>query len=520
MVAGTVRGDRSAQAGRWDALRCDRAAALLAGATTLFHIATAGGYGIFRDELYYVANSWHLDWGYVDHPPMVAVLAWLVRHTLGTSLLALRLLPAAAAGMLVLLTAAMARHLGGGRFAQVLASLSVALAPIYLSLFSIFSMNAFDLLAWAALALVLLRILKIGDGRLWIVFGAIAGLGLQNKISVAFFGFGVAVGLVVAREWRHLRDPRLWLGAGLAAVLFAPHVVWQAANGWPTIEFVRRASEFKNVAYSPADYLGQQALMMNPVALPLWAAGLGYLLFASAARQYRALGLAFLAVLLLMLTQNAKPYYLAPAYPVLLAAGAVWLDRVAGPTRSLRAASLAALAASGVLFAPLAKPLLPVDAYVAYASALGVAPESGERHELGRLPQFFADMHGWRELAHAVAEVHRTLPPEEQAAACVFGQNYGQAGAIDFFGRSLGLPPAISGHNSYWLWGPRGCDGRVLIIIGGDPGDHREVFASVTPAGRFQCRYCMPYEADQVLWVGRGLKLPLAEAWPSVKHFD
>jgi hypothetical protein len=506
----------------WKARGPAGAALALAAATTLLHLATAGGYGIFRDELYYLANAQHLDWGYVDHPPLVALLAWLVRHTLGTSLLALRAVPAIAAGVVVLLTTLLVRQLGGGRWAPVLAGAAVALAPVYLSLFTILSMNAVDLVVWAGLALVLARILATGDGRLWLVFGAVAGVGLQNKVSVLFFGFGAAVGLVAAREWAHLRDRRLWLGGGLAALLFAPHVIWQVAQGWPTIEFMIRAATFKNVALGPLAFVGEQVMMLNPVAAPLWVGGLGYLLAGRSMRPFRALGFAYLAVLLVMLTQNAKSYYLAPIYPVLFAAGAVLVERASRGSRLawLTPASVAAILASGLAFAPLAKPLLPVEAYVSYASALGVGPSSSERHHLGRLPQFFADMHGWRELAEAVAEVHRALPPEERAAACVFGQNYGQAGAIDFFGPSLGLPPAISGHNSYWLWGPRGCDGRVLIIIGGDPGDHREVFASVTPAGRFQCRDCMPYESDQVLWVGRGLTRPLAEVWPGVKHFN
>jgi hypothetical protein len=506
----------------WDAFRCDRTAALLAAAITLVHLATAGGYGIFRDELYYLACSRHLDWGYVDHPPMVAALAWLVRHTLGTSLLAIRLLPALAAGITVVLTAAIARQLGGGRFAQLLAGLAVALAPQYLGMLSIFSMNAVDLVVWTGLALVLVVILKRDDRRMWLLFGAIAGLGLENKLSVLFLGFGVAAGLVAARQWRHLRDHRLWLGAGLAALLVAPHIAWQAIHGWPTAEFVRRATETKNVAFSPADFFAQQVLIMNPAALPLWLAGLGYLLFAAGGRPYRALGFAYLFVLLLMLTQNAKPYYLSPIYPMLLAPGALVVERAAQARRWgwLRPASLTVLAASGALFAPLAKPLLPVDTYVRYAATLGIEPGTDERHRLGRLPQFFSDMHGWRELAEAVAKVHRALPAGDRARACVFAQDYGQAGAIDFFGPDLGLPRAISGHNSYWLWGPGDCDGSVIIVIGGQRDDLAPLFDHVEEGGLFECRDCMPYENGLILWVARGLRVPLAGAWPRVKHFD
>jgi hypothetical protein len=223
-----------------------------------------------------------------------------------------------------------------------------------------------------------------------------------------------------------------------------------------------------------------------------------------------------------MMTQNAKPYYLAPIYPALLAAGAVVVERTARARgwALLRPAALLAIGVSGAVLAPLAKPLLPVDTYARYAAALGIAPGTDERHQMGRLPQFFADMHGWEDLAEAVAKVQRGLPAEERDRLCVFAQNYGEAGAIDFFGPRLGLPHAISGHNSYWLWGPGACDGQVVLVIGGDREDLDRAFAEVVQGGRFDCNDCMPYEDDQILWVARGARRPIEEVWPGVKHFD
>jgi hypothetical protein len=310
------------------------------------------------------------------------------------------------------------------------------------------------------------------------------------------------------------------LGGALAALLFAPHVVWQVAHGWPTLEFVRRATELKNVALSPLGFLAQQVLLINPVLLPLWAGGLGFLLLAPAARRFRALGWAYPAILLVMLGQNAKPYYLAPIYPVLLAAGAVLLERAAAGRAWLLSGAVALVGLSGAVFAPLAKPLLRVDDYVAWRDALGVTPSSDERKELGRLPQFFADMHGWRGLAASVAAVYRDLPEEDRRRACVFGQNYGHAGAVDYFRGIYDLPPAVSGHNSYWLWGPGECSGEVLIVIGGRRSDHERGFEEVREAGHVACQDCMPYEDDLTLYVARRLRAPLGEAWPRVKHFD
>ncbi|NWF85512.1 MAG: glycosyltransferase family 39 protein [Bryobacteraceae bacterium] len=514
------QGSKGAGAGAVEPLA--RSVLILAAVVAAFHLSTTGGYGIFRDELYYLACARRLDWGYVDHPPLVALMAWAVTHTLGTSLFALRLLPALSAGAAVLLAGATAREMGGGRFAQLLAGVAAALAPQYLGMMSIYSMNALDVVIWAALMLVFARILRTGDGRWWWAFGALAGIGLQNKLSVLMLGFGVAAGLAAARQWKLLLDRRLWCGAVLAAVIFLPHVIWQASNGWPTVEFVRNATQYKNVAFSPLGFFGQQVLMMNPVAAPLWLGGLGYVLFARRARPFRAVGAAYLAILLLMLTQSAKPYYLSPVYPALFAAGAAAVEGLKGIKgwAWARPVSLAAIGITGALFAPLAKPLLPVDQYAAYAGALGLRPASDERKEMGRLPQHFADMHGWRELAEAVAGVHNALPPGERERGCVFGQNYGQAGAIEFFGPPLGLPTAISGHNNYWLWGPGKCDGSIIIVIGGEREELGRSFEQVSEGGRYTCADCMPYEAEKILWVARGLRQPLAEVWPRVKHFD
>ncbi len=366
-----------------------------------------------------------------------------------------------------------------------------------------------------------------GDPRLWIAFGAVAGLGLQNKLDVGLLGVGLAVGLLLSRRWEVLRDRRLYAGGALAVLLFLPHVLWQATHGWPTREFVANAQAGKINALGPLEFVLAQPMMVGPVAFLFAFAGLGWLLAARAARPFRPLGWAIVVVLAVFALSVSKPYYFAVAFTVLFPAAGTALEawtagpRFARPARARLARAVAMIAAVSILFAaPLAKPLLPVDDFVRYAAALGIEPGSDENHRLGRLPQFFADMHGWRELARATARVHSALPPEDREKACVYGNNYGQAGAIDFFGPELGLPPAVSGHNSYWLWGPGSCTGEVLLILGGPLEDHVGDFASVEPGGHFDCQDCMPYEDDLTIWVARGLKAPLAQAWPGVKHYN
>jgi len=494
---------------------------VVAGVAFLFFLATAHGYGIFRDELYYLACSEHVGLGYVDQPPLIAWITWIVRHTLGTSLLALRAVPAAALGATILAAAWTARELGGGRFAQGLTAVCVAVAPIYLALFTILSMNAFDVLLWTLALAILVRTLGSDRPRLWLAFGAVVGIGLENKLSVLFLGFGVVVGLLLTPARRHLRTPWPWLGGLLATLLFAPHVGWQVTHGWPTLEFIRNATAHKNLPLSPLEFLGAQLLGLNPAAAPLWIAGLAALLLAAWARPWRALGWAYLAVLAVMLLQHAKPYYLSPVYPVLLAAGAVTVERASlARRRWLRPAAVTVVILVGAVVAPLAKPLLPEDTLVAYAHALGRAPSSDERQRLGRLDQFFADMHGWPELARSVARVVDALPPADRARVCIYAQNYGEAGAIDLFGPALGLPKAISGHNSYWLWGPRGCDGSVVVVIGGGRDGLDRVFASVEPAGVHHAKDVMPYENDLTIWVCREPKVPIEQLWPEVRHYN
>lgn len=494
----------------------------LAAVTAIAHLLTAQDpLGIFRDELYYVACARHLDWGFVDQPPLTALVTRISIAVLGSSLFALRVLPALAGGGAVFFAAMIAREMGGDRFAQALTGAVSALAPVYVALFGYLSMNAYDVLIWSALVFVAARTLRTGDTRGWIAFGALAGIGLQNKISVLFLGFGIAVGLVFGRDWRQLRSPRLWIGGALAGALFAPYVVWNAAHGFPTLTFMHNATQFKNMPLSPVAFLAEQALQMNPLVAPLAIAGLVWLIVAKSARPWRAIGWAFLAILSLLIFQRAKAYYLSPAYSLVLPAGAVVLERV---TRGrigawVRVGAVTAVVGTGLFLAPLGKSLLSADGLVAHMERVGIAPSPMERQEMGRLPQFFADRLGWSELAETVGDVTSSLSPGERERVCVFGQNYGHAGAIDYHRESFDLPPAISGHNSYHLWGPGECTGDVMIVIHGERERLLELFEDVELAATFRCDDCMPYEGEKPIWVCRGMRMPVSELWPRIGNY-
>ena len=376
------------------------AAGMLAGlalAKVLLHLLAIDQYGYFRDELYYLASTEHLDWGYVDHPPLsIAVLA-VVRDWFGSSLAAVRSAAVLAGAATVFVTGTIARELGGGRFAQVLAALAAVMAPVFLGLNGFYSMNAFDLLFWAVAAWLLLRALDDGRPRWWMALGAILGVGLLNKISVLWLGGGLAVGLLLTPYRRVLRAPWPWAAALIAGGLFLPYVLWQLDHGWPTLEFMRNATAQKMVAVSPVGFLLDQILTMNPGSAPVWIAGIFFGLLSRDARSGRVLVWMYLAVLLLLLVAgSARASYLAPAYCGLFALGGVAIERasMAAGRDWWRPMALWLTLAGGLVTVPLALPILPVETYVRYQSALGLAPRTEERQEMGVLPQHFADMFG------------------------------------------------------------------------------------------------------------------------------
>jgi hypothetical protein len=494
----------------------------LAGFKLLIHAFAITHYGYFRDELYYIACARHPAWGYVDQPPLSIALLGLATRVLGTSLIALRTVPALTGALTVLLAGAIARELGGGKYAQALAAIGVIASPIYLALDHYYSMNALDLLFWALAALLLLRALRSGDAlRPWLVLGVVIGLGLLNKLSMLWFAGGLALGLLLTSHRVRLRRAGPWLAAAVAALIFAPHVVWQIQNHWPTREFIRNAVSHKMVKLEIVGFLVNQIIVMNPFSAPIWLAGLVAAFTAGWARSARILGWIFAAVLILLIANGAaRAEYLSPAYPMLLALGAIAVER-ASPTRRWMRATVAALPLLGMLLLlPLALPVLSVERFIAYQRALGVAPATEERHTMGSLPQHYADMFGWEDMAAGVSRAYATLTPEERKHCVVYGQNYGEAGAIDFFGPRYGLPRAISGHNNYWLWPPTEDQVQVVLIIGGKPEDHAKTFASVEPVAAIENPYGMPYERNLTVYACRRIKVPLALAWDRSRHYD
>ena len=486
------------------------------------HLYAGRHYGYFVDELYYLACSRHLDWGYVDQPPLIAVVTWLVRVVLGESLAAIRLLPALAGVAEVLFTALIARELGGKRFAQALAAMATLVAPGILGADGILTMNAFEPLFWMGCAYLLIRMIKTENTKLWIWFGVLAGFGVENKYSMLIFGAGLVLGLVLGPGRRLLMSRWLWIGGVIAFLIFLPNLIWNIQHHFPFLELQAniRASG-RDVPLGPIAFFRQEILLMHPLTLPIWLAGVWFYFFTEAGKRFRANGWAWIFTAAVIVTLSPRVYYLFPAFPVLFAGGGVlWEQLLARPRLAwLRVTYPAAMLLAGAVLAPLAIPLLPPETYIRYTKAIGLQQPAIETHELGPLPQIFADQFGWEEMAAAVARVYNSLPPEVRARTAIFAQNYGQAGAIDLFGPKYGLPPAISGHQSYFLWGPRGYTGESMIVMDDRQKTLERLFTRVQKAASVYHPYSMPYEHFDVYYC-QGMHPPLAELWPQLKRWD
>ena len=486
------------------------------------HIGFSGRFGYFRDELYYAACGQHLAWGYVDHAPLAPLLARVSRAFLGDSLLALRFLPALAAAAKVILSGWMARELSGGKYAHFLAAFCVLLAPIYLTFDSFFSMNAFEPVFWMTCAAIVLRILNGGSPKLWILCGLIAGFGILNKHSMLFFCSGIAIGLLAASVWKHFRQPWIWLGVGIVFLCFLPNLLWEIHNGWPTLALFHAVMGTKYVTVSPWEYIWQQTLLTHPLATPIWIAGLYFLLRDPLGKKYAVLAWAYFTVLAEMLILHGKIYYLAPAYIMLLAAGSVWIELRLVPRVGawLRPTVAVPLLIGGLIAAPLAMPILPVEATIRYTRFWDVHSIRVENVPVSELPQIFADMFGWQEQVRAVAGAYKALPDAERAQAVVLAYNYGEASAVDYFGSKLGLPRAISGHNQYGLWGPGATSGHVVVAIGFSERQLLQFYDEVTPAASVSLKYAIPEESHLTIFVCRRPHQSLQESWSQWKYLS
>jgi len=480
------------------------------------------GYGYFRDELYYIVSTEHLSFGYVDHPPLSIFILYISKTIFGDSLFAIRLLPALLSGLTVFFTCLMALRLGGKTFSLTLSAAAVILAPVYLAMNSFYSMNSIDIFLWSVSFYLVMLIIKENKTSYWIYLGLFIGLGLMNKIGFLWFEFGFFTGILLTHKRKEFLTVKPYLTLIISFVIFLPYIIWNFQNDFAHLEFIRNASSEKYSGLNITDFIKGQFMNMNPFSVVIWLCGLYYFIFNEKGKEFRIIGIIYLtAFIILIINVHSKSEYLAPAYTVLFAGGSVFIElKSQMKFKWLRFAVLIPLLITGVVIAPTVMPLLKVEDHISYTKNLGLAPSSSEGKKLSELKQFFADMHGWEEMAANVSKVYESLSAEEKQNTLFFAWNYGEASAINFFRNKYPLPEAISSHNAFWMWGYGDKEFPTLIIIGGEKEDYTDEFGSVVEVGIHTSKYAMPYETDLMIFIAKDPKNQLSEVWQRIKHYD
>lgn len=494
-------------------------ALLLALLTLTLHLALAGRYDLFRDELYFIVCGQHPAFGYVDQPPAVP-LAAAALYRLGLGAWGVRLPSVVAAAALVWLAGRFAQLLGGDRLAVGVAALACAVAPMFMGLTATLNTSAFDPLASTAVAYLLVKALREDDDRALLLAGLILGIALEVKYAILFWAVGIGIGLVLTPERYLLGRRSFWMATALGALIAAPSFVWQLLHDFPFLE-LGAAAKGKNVDVALLPFIGNQLFVMSPPLAPLWIAGLAAPFVVQRLRDLRFLMIAAAVVVVIVRVGHGKDYYLAPLYPSLFAIGAVALAPLARGRvgRTVAAVGVAGALAFAAVAAPLALPILSPATLVGYMTLIGVAPQQQERSSTGTaLPQTFADQLGWHDFTAQVEAAWARIPTTDRAATGIKVDNYGEAAALDLYG--YGLPPALSGHNQYHLWGLHGQPPRDLLVVQDDPAALRPYCRQIIVLGTTRSRYAMAYENGKTIALCRGVTPSIAALWPQLKHYD
>lgn len=486
---------------------------LIAVALFLFHLLTNHQYGFHRDELATIDDARHLAWGYVAYPPLTPLLVRAAMEWFGTSLVAVRVFSSLAQAIVVVLAGLMARELGGSRWAQIVAALSVVVAPIAMLMGAMTQYVSFDYFWWVVAAYFLIRLLKSDDPRWWLAVGATLGLGMMTKYTIGFYILGIVGGVLLTPVRRHLRSPWLWAGAVLSVLIFLPNLLWQIQHDFISLQFLSSIHERDVRIGRTSGYLPEQLFVnASPLTIPLWVGGLAYYFFAAGGRRYRLIGWLYVIPFLLFLVAQGRSYYLGGAYPMLLATGAVaweqWLaQRPAGQARWGRGLTWVALALSLVMAIVLMTPIAPVNS--------PLWEVSNSTHDN------FREQIGWPDLVATVAEIYHALPEEEQAQTGILTGNYGEAGAINFYGSEYGLPRAISPVNTMWLRGFSDPPPEQVIVLGFREAEALAFFNECSRVGEVTNRFGVENEetAQPDIWLCRQPRLPWQELWPQMRRF-
>jgi hypothetical protein len=494
------------------------AGVILLGAAVKFliHLLTGSNYGYMIDELYTLALSKHLAFGYVDVPPLAPLVMAFSRLLFGESLLAIHILPALAGAGTLVFACLIARELGGKTFAVGLTALAFLAVPVWLTFDSVFTYDCFDQLALAGFLFLLVRYLVTGNRRLWILMGMLAGAACLTKMTLPLWGPGFLAALLLTNRRKDLLTDAPWLGAAVFLILLVPYVLWETANHWPTLAYWSAYSSRRLYPASLMEFLANIFFSMNPVLLPVYALGL-YRVFR---RKLAFLGVLFLVSLAVGFSLHVRTWMLAALFLPLIAAGAVWLEEIlegkrAGP--ALKTAAAALVLAGGILVAPANLPILPAADLPDYAQHFDFLyrPIRNFMGNSSEIPEYFELRMGWEDLVRDVADVFNALPAEDRAVAGICAFWYAPAGAIDLFGSQYGLPPAVSNHLTYYLWGPGDYSWDVMIVVAQKTNEMAPFFQTCEMKTAVSNEGPIP----MYIFVCRGPKVPPQTIWSSVAKY-
>ncbi|HTV92418.1 MAG TPA: glycosyltransferase family 39 protein [Verrucomicrobiae bacterium] len=478
----------------------------------LVHLSVAGKYDLFRNELYFIVCGRHPAFGYVDQPPLVPLLAALMQ--IGGVNVWLERLPAVLTAIAIVpLTVIFAQLLGASARGAWLAAVAAASSTLVTAMFSWLSTGTFEPFDFTLVAYLITRGFLRNEPRMYWWAGLVGGLAFETKYTILLWIIGLALGIALFGPRSIFRSRDLWVGVAIAAVIALPNAIWQAAHGFPFLELVRNDNS-GNLIGRPIGFVLQQAFIANLLLAPLWLAGIIVPFVAKRLAPFRFLAVTFVTTIVLIYVTHGKAYYSAGAYPTIFALGAAACTML---PRVLVGIWAVLAYANAVLALPFVLPILPPERLKVMYSRSPMRPM--ERAGIGApIPQNLADEFGWRDVARSVENVYASLPPADRAKAAIFGSNYGEAAAVDVYGHDL--PPAISGNNNYYLWGPRGYDGSVVIAINVDPAQWATFCDSARVVAYFgDSPYAMPYEVHRPIVLCRGMRPPLPQLWPQFKHY-
>ena len=489
----------------------------------LLHSLIHPEFGFQRDEFLYIAMADHLDWGFLEVPPGIAVIAMISKFLFGVSYFSFHVFPALAGCLMVFMTGWMTRAMGGNRFAQILSAVCVMISPSYLRSSLLLQPVVFEQLYVTLLAFAVIKLLKSQNPRWWLAIGLISGIGLMNKYSMLLFGLGLVIGILVTRNRKMFLTRWPWLGAGIAFLNFLPNILWQYGYQWPIFDHLKKLSETQLVHVSPLGFLEGQ-LWMNPFTSVVWLTGIFFFLFAKRGRMFRATGWIFVTALAVLLIFSGKDYYLLPAYPMLLAGGSVliagwaWIEK----RKWLQTVVVIIMAAVHTRFIPYGIPIYSVNKMQEYclymAEHRGLdGPLRWETGKMHKLPQDYADMLGWEGIARTTSKVYHSLPDSEKTDCAVIGSNYGLAGAIDYYSKKYDMPKSISPNGSYFIWGPRSYSGKSAVLVGVDTSVASKFFNTVEPAEWATDPYAR--EDSVLICIVRHPRTTLAKVWSKLSVY-